>query len=60
LESYREQIRDPARIHAMCEDYRAGASIDRQLDLSDKARGAKITAPLLFRLVELKLPSGDR
>ena len=48
LESYREQMRDPARVHAMCEDYRAGASIDRWLDLADKARGAKITAPLLF------------
>jgi haloacetate dehalogenase len=48
LESYREQIRDPARVHAMCEDYRAGASTDRWLDLADKARGAKITAPLLF------------
>jgi haloacetate dehalogenase len=32
----------------MCEDYRAGASIDRRLDLADKTRDAKITAPLLF------------
>jgi haloacetate dehalogenase len=48
LESYREQIRDPARVHAMCEDYRAGASIDRRLDLVDRSRGAKIAAPLLF------------
>jgi haloacetate dehalogenase len=48
LESYREQIRDPARVHAMCEDYRAGATIDRRLDLSDKTSGARITAPLLF------------
>ena len=40
LESYQEQIRDPARVHAMCEDYRAGASIDRRLDLFDKTRGA--------------------
>ena len=32
----------------MCEDYRAGALIDRSLDLADKARGAKIDAPLLF------------
>lgn len=55
LESYREQIRDPARVHAMCEDYRAGASIDRWLDLSDKARGMQITAPLLFGL-----PNNDR
>lgn len=48
LDSYRAQMREPARVHAMCEDYRAGASIDRRLDLADKARGAKIAAPLLF------------
>lgn len=48
LESYRRQIRDPARVHAMCEDYRAGASIDRRLDLEDKARGARIAAPVHF------------
>jgi haloacetate dehalogenase len=48
LESCRAQIRDPARVHAMCEDYRAGASIDRRLDLSDKTGGSKIIAPLLF------------
>ena len=48
LQSYREQISDPARIHAMCEDYRAGASVDRRLDLADKSNGARIAAPLLF------------
>ena len=30
------------------EDYRAGALIDRRLDLADKSSGAKIAAPLLF------------
>ena len=61
LESYREQIRDPARVHAMCEDYRAGASIDRSLDLADRARGAKVTAPLLFVWSKLGFPrsTGD-
>ncbi len=61
LESYREQMCDPARVHAMCEDYRAGTSIDRSLDLSDKARGAKITAPLLFVWSNLGFPkkTGD-
>jgi haloacetate dehalogenase len=57
LESYREQIRDPARVHAMCEDYRAGASLDRRLDLSDKARGVKVTAPLLFVWSKSGFPS---
>ena len=57
LESYREQIRDPARVHAMCEDYRAGASIDRRLDLADKAGGTRIDAPLLFVWSKLGFPA---
>src|SRR5262245_58611598 len=37
LVHYLEQLRDRARIHAVCEDYRAGASIDRELDDADLA-----------------------
>jgi haloacetate dehalogenase len=36
---------DPATIHAMCEDYRAGASIDLQHDAADS--DTQITCPLL-------------
>jgi haloacetate dehalogenase len=36
---------DPANIHAMCEDYRAGASIDLTHDEADMQK--KITCPLL-------------
>jgi haloacetate dehalogenase len=36
---------DPATIHAMCEDYRAGASIDLKHDEADLNK--KIAAPLL-------------
>ena len=36
---------DPANIHAMCEDYRAGASIDLKHDAADLDR--KIACPLL-------------
>jgi haloacetate dehalogenase len=35
---------DPANIHAMCEDYRAGASIDLQHDKADLDK--KVTCPL--------------
>jgi haloacetate dehalogenase len=35
IASYRAQLADPARVQAMCEDYRAGASIDRELDGAD-------------------------
>ena len=47
LEAYRAAFRDPARVHAMCEDYRAGATIDRALDEADRAAGRRIAAPLL-------------
>lgn len=46
---------DPANIHAMCEDYRAGASIDLQHDEADLAK--KIQCPLLT-LWGLKGPMG--
>lgn len=42
---YIEKFSNPAVIHATCEDYRAGASVD--LEHLAAARGAKIPAPLL-------------
>ncbi|WP_233587025.1 alpha/beta fold hydrolase [Pseudorhodobacter sp. E13] len=48
LESYRAQARDPARVHAMCADYRAGAFTDRRHDEEDRNAGRRITAPLHF------------
>ena len=39
LSEYRRCLRDPAVIHAICEDYRAGATIDYELDSAD--RGAR-------------------
>lgn len=45
LSHYRAQLQDPARIHAVCEDYRAGAGIDRALDEADLAAGRKIGCP---------------
>jgi len=44
---YRAAWCDPSRIHAMCEDYRAGATIDRLQDESDLAAGARIQCPVL-------------
>jgi haloacetate dehalogenase len=47
-EAWNEYLRcidDPAAIHAMCEDYRAGASIDLEHDRSDRDR--KVACPLL-------------
>ncbi|MGN9778404.1 alpha/beta fold hydrolase [Micromonospora sp. H33] len=45
---YRQAVRDPATVHAMCEDYRAGLGPDRAADDADKAAGRKITCPVLF------------
>ncbi|MGG1572012.1 alpha/beta fold hydrolase [Fictibacillus sp. NRS-1165] len=37
---------DPETIHAMCEDYRAGATFDFNLDQADKGK-KKISCPVL-------------
>jgi haloacetate dehalogenase len=46
LEAYRRYVRDAATVHAMCEDYRAGATYDRALDDADKG-SRTIDAPVL-------------
>ena len=46
LADYCESLRDPKMIHAICEDYRAGARFDRELDEQDKAVGRKIACPV--------------
>ena len=47
-EDYRRAIHDPATVHAMMEDYRAGLGIDREHDEADRAAGRRIGPPLLF------------
>lgn len=47
MAEYRRRMHDPASVQAMCEDYRAGATIDRELDEADRARGATIDCPAL-------------
>jgi haloacetate dehalogenase len=46
-EHYRRCYTEPDMIHATCEDYRAGATYDFQLDEADRAAGAKIPCPVL-------------
>jgi len=45
----REYVRccTPENIHGVCEDYRAGATIDYEMDTLDLEAGRAITAPLL-------------
>ena len=47
LEAYCAQARDPVRLKAMCDDYRAGESIDVEHDEADRAAGRKIACPTL-------------
>ncbi|HEX2312809.1 MAG TPA: alpha/beta hydrolase [Thermomonospora sp.] len=46
-EDYQAAIHDPATVHAMMEDYRAGLGIDRAHDDADRAAGRRVTAPTL-------------
>jgi len=39
---------DPAVVHGMCEDYRAGLGIDRAHDEADRAAGRRISCPTLL------------
>jgi haloacetate dehalogenase len=45
-QAYREAIAAPGAVHAMCEDYRAAASIDLVHERADLERGHKIACPL--------------
>jgi haloacetate dehalogenase len=45
---FRAAIHDPATVHAMCEDYRAGLTVDRRADEADRVAGRRITCPTLF------------
>jgi haloacetate dehalogenase len=42
-----ERCFTPATVHAMCEDYRAGAGIDLEHDRADIAKDQRIACPLL-------------
>jgi haloacetate dehalogenase len=47
LAHYRASFTDPLRIHASCEDYRAGQSTDVAFDEVDRKASNKITCPML-------------
>jgi haloacetate dehalogenase len=45
---FRRAIGDPATVLAMCEDYRAGLTVDRAHDDADRAAGRLLACPLLM------------
>ncbi len=44
---YLAQLQDPEHLHAICEEYRAAAGIDREHDQADCASGRRIACPVL-------------
>ena len=44
---YLQAIHDPATVHAMCEDYRAGLRLDRAHDEADRKAGRRVVCPTL-------------
>ncbi|MBZ9841214.1 alpha/beta fold hydrolase [Mesorhizobium sp. CA5] len=46
-QAYVDALRDPAHIHAICEEYRAAASLDRLHDHADREAGRRISCPVL-------------
>lgn len=45
--AYVDALRDPAHVHAICEEYRAAATIDRTHDAEDRQAGKKVCCPVL-------------
>jgi haloacetate dehalogenase len=45
--AYVEALREPAHAHAICEEYRAAATLDREHDEADRQAGRRIACPLL-------------
>jgi haloacetate dehalogenase len=43
-----QALRNPAVVHGMCEDYRAGLRIDRAHEEHDRAAGRRVACPMLF------------
>jgi len=57
LDHYRAAFSDPLRIHAHCEDYRAGRYADLSDDEADRASGKHIICPLLALWGAAGIPS---
>jgi haloacetate dehalogenase len=46
-DAYVRALREPPHAHAICEEYRAAATIDREHDKADRLNGRRIVCPLL-------------
>ena len=52
LEEYVSTYRDPDRVHGICEEYRAAATIDVEHDRADKEASKQIECPMLHLWAE--------
>jgi haloacetate dehalogenase len=52
LDEYVSTYRDPARVHGICEEYRAAATIDVEHDRADKEASRRIECPMLHLWAE--------
>jgi haloacetate dehalogenase len=52
LDEYVSTYRDPARVHGICEEYRAAATIDVEHDRADKEASKRIDCPMLHLWAE--------
>jgi haloacetate dehalogenase len=57
LAHYRAFFSQPERLHATCEDYRAGATFDLAADEADREAGKRITCPTAVFWGEKGIPS---
>jgi haloacetate dehalogenase len=46
-DAYGAALREPDHVHAICEEYRAAATIDREHDAADRRAGRRIRCPTL-------------
>jgi haloacetate dehalogenase len=51
-EEYVSMFRDPVRVHAVCEEYRAAATIDAEHDRASKTASEQIHCPMLHLWAE--------
>jgi haloacetate dehalogenase len=58
LAHYHASANEPSRIHAFCEDYRAGATLDVEADEADLAAGRTIDCPVLVLAGQFYLTGG--
>ena len=52
LEEYASTYRDPSRVHGICEEYRAAATMDVEHDRADKEASRRIECPMLHLWAE--------